>query len=149
MRSTSLPAVFATLGLPRAALAGALALALAALGLISQAATPRVAPPDATNCTRDHLTVYSGMVVTYRRETGRTTLRIRTDWDTLETVRMPHPGSKDPSRWFLIDRAPFTGADWARIETAPGKLRPAIRAAAWVCDNAQPTVVDWQPPRQP
>jgi hypothetical protein len=127
-----------------AALLGA-ALAAAAPGLAG--AAERLAAPAAAGCARDQLTVYSGAVLSYRRGPGRTELRIRTDWDTTERVRLAHPGSSDPSRWFLIERAPFGQADWARIEAAPGKLKPGMRAAAWVCSDGGATIVDWMPPR--
>lgn len=103
----------------------------------------RVLPPTAVDCPRDRLTLYAGRVLVYRRTLGRTELRLRTEWDTTEAVVLSHPGSNDPSRWFLIERAPFTAADWARIETAPGRLRPGLRAAAWVCDDGRAPIVDW------
>lgn len=126
-----------------------LGVVLATAALADGATGRRVTPPEAAGCARDHLTLYSGLVSYYRREVGRTTLHIRTDWDTIETVSIRHPGVKDPSRWFLIERVPFTAADWVRIEASPGKLKPSMRAAAWVCDNGSPSVVDWQPPRLP
>lgn len=132
-----------------AAIAVMLGAVLGPQALADDPAGRRVAPPEAVNCPRDHLTLYSGVVTSYRREVGRTTLRIRTDWDTTEAVSIRHPDSKDPSPWFLIERAPFTPADWARIEASPGKLKQPMRAAAWVCDNGSLPVIDWQPPRQP
>lgn len=108
----------------------------------------RVAPPEAVSCPRDKLTLFSGTVISYRRVVGVTALRIRTDWATTESVRILHPGSDDPSAWFLIERAPFTSADWARIESSPGRLRPAMRAAAWVCSDGRPPLIDWQPPQR-
>ena len=133
----------------RATVLAASLVAVAALQLPAAAwAGQRVAPPEGASCPRDRLTLYSGAVRSYRRGAGQTTLRIRTDWETTERVRIRHPGSDDPSRWFLIERAPFTPADWARIESAPGKLRPGVRAAAWVCSDGSPTIVDWMlPPR--
>lgn len=109
----------------------------------------RVQPPADLECPRDRLTLYGGRVLHYQRGPGRTTIRIRTDWATTETVTIAHPGSSDPSRWFLIERQPFTAADWARIEQRPGQLRAGQRAAAWVCDDGRNPVVDWQPPRLP
>lgn len=108
----------------------------------------RVAPPEAVSCSPDKLTLFSGAVVSYRRAVGVTALRIRTDWATVESVQLRHPGSNDPSPRFLIERAPFTSADWARIESSPGKLRPAMRAAAWVCSDGSQPLIDWQPPQQ-
>lgn len=135
----------------RAACAVGAALLIAAWPGASMAQRPegRVRPPADLECPRDHLTVYIGQVQRYQRGPGRTTIRIRTDWDTSETTRIAHPGSSDPSRWFLIERQPFTSADWARIELRPGRLRAGLRAAAWVCDDGRNPVVDWQPPRGP
>lgn len=107
----------------------------------------RVAPPEAVGCPRDKLTLFSGVVISYRRAVGITTLRIRTDWATVESVRLSHPGSKDPSARFLIEGAPFTATDWARVESSSGKLRPAMRAAAWVCSDGSQPLIDWQPPQ--
>ena len=38
--------------------------------------------------------------------------------------------------------APFTGADWSRIESRKGVLRAGTRAAAWVCSDGK-VMVDW------
>ena len=107
-----------------------------------------MAPPESATCPRDKLTLFSGVVIAYRRAAGTTMLRIRTDWATDESVQLRHPGSDDPSSWFLIERAPFTAADWPRIESSPGKLRPAMRAAAWVCSDGSQPLIDWQPPQR-
>lgn len=133
----------------RAVLVVMLSGVLAPSAVADGVADRRVAPPETATCPRDHLTLYSGLVISYRRGVGRTTLRIRTDWDTTEDVSIRHPGNKDPSSSFLIERAPFTHADWVRIEASPGKLKPSMRAAVWVCDNGSPPIIDWQPPRQP
>lgn len=106
-------------------------------------------PPAGLSCPPDHLTSYAGRVLRYQRVRGHTDLVIRTDWDTDEAVRIVHPGSTDPRRWFLIERRPFETSDWARIEQAAGQLRAGMRAAAWVCDDGRNPVVDWQPPRAP
>lgn len=129
-----------------------LALLLTALLPLAAGAQPpggRVMPPADSACPRDQLTLYAGEVLKYSRGPGRTEIRIRTDWQTTESVLLKHPGSTDPSRWFLIHRQPFTPADWPRIEVAPGKLRSGLRVAAWVCDDGRNATVDWTPPRAP
>jgi hypothetical protein len=115
----------------------------------AQAPGARLMPPAGTACPRDHLTLYEGEVLKYSRVVGRTDVRIRTDWQTTESVRLKHPGSDDPSRWFLIERQPFTAADWPRIEVKRGQLRPGMRVAAWVCDDGRNATLDWAPPRAP
>ncbi len=129
-----------------------LALLLAALlPLAACAQTPgaRVMPPPGSACPPDHLTLYAGTVLSYQRRPGHTEVQIRTDWQTTESVRLKHPGSADPSRWFLIERQPFTTADWPRIEVKAGQLRPGVRVAAWVCDDGRNATLDWAPPRAP
>lgn len=104
----------------------------------------RLAPPAGVACDRNQLTSYAGRVTGYRRQRGRTTLVIHTSANTIETVVIKHPGSSDPSRWYLIGGVPFTAADWNRIERRKGVLKPDMSAIAWVCTGG-PTVVDWRP----
>jgi hypothetical protein len=105
-------------------------------------------PSKYVSCPRDHLTSYTGLVTEYRRENGRTTLTIRTDWDTTERVELKHPGTDDPSRWFLLRGRPFTPDDWKEVEVERGRLKPKLRATAWVCDDGTNAIVDWDRPRE-
>ena len=108
----------------------------------------RTAPPENIGCSRDRLTSYEGRVLSYQRRQGRTTIRIRTDWDTTEQVTVRHPGTDNPSKWFLLRREPFRHRDWKFIEVSRNRLRPRMRANIWVCeDGSSNPVVDWQPPQ--
>jgi len=98
-------------------------------------------------CDRNDLTVYTGVVSRYQRAHGRTTLRIRTDWETTEAVTVTHRGGDDPSPSFRYKGKPFTAEDWARIEKSKGVLRPGLRAAAWVCGDGK-VLVDWGAPKE-
>jgi hypothetical protein len=98
--------------------------------------------PDTFACDRNNLTVYTGVVRTYQRRAGSTTLQIRTDFDTTEQVTLRHPGTDDPSAHFRMLGEPFTAADWNRIESRKGVLRAGTRAAAWVCNDGR-VMVDW------
>ena len=98
--------------------------------------------PEGFTCERNDLTVYTGVVSRYQRARGRTTLRIRTDWDTSEAVTVSHRGTDDPSASFRYQGKPFTTGDWARIEKSKGVLRPGLRAAAWVCADGK-VLIDW------
>jgi hypothetical protein len=114
----------------------------ALLPLAASAQTPggRVMPPADTACPRDHLTLYAGTVLRYSRRAGQTEVQIRTDWQTTESVRLKHPGSDDPSRWFLIERQPFTAADWQRSETgavAPGHAGGGMGVRRWAQRDAR------------
>ena len=101
--------------------------------------------PELFACDRNNLTAYTGMVRAYRRETGATSLTIRTDYDTTEEVSLKHPGTDDPSRFFRMLGEPFTPADWSRIESRKGVLRDGTRASAWVCTDGR-VMVDWGVP---
>ena len=102
----------------------------------------RLRAPESFACDRNNLTVYTGVVISYQRRAGTTTLRIRTDEDTTERVSLTHPGSDDPSRFFRLRGEPFAPADWSRIESRKGVLRARTRAAAWVCSDGR-VLVDW------
>ena len=107
----------------------------------------RIMPPDALKCDRNDLTLYDGRLLSYRRRKGRTFLRVRTSYDTTEEVTIRHPGTDDPSKFYLLNGAAFTKDDWGRIEKSKGVLRDEMRANIWVCrdkPSIQP-VVDWRP----
>ena len=109
----------------------------------------RVRPPSQIRCDRDrnHLTSYTGVVLSFARGTDRTTMRIRTDWDTTEEVVIAHKDSA-PARWFLLHGNPFEQADWARITDGNGQLLKNIRATAWVCSDGSNPIVDWDVPKE-
>lgn len=104
-------------------------------------------PPSQLKCDRDDLTSYDGQVLAYRRRKGSTFLRIRTNFDTTEEITIRHPGTDDPSDFYLLNGKAFTRSDWRRIEQRTKVLRRGMRANVWVCrgnPSIQP-VVDWQP----
>ena len=119
-------------------------------GAVSIGETPpspgrgRLMPPPQVTCDRNDLTVYPGRAISYSRVKGKTTLKIRTDFDTTETVTLKHPGTSDPSKRFLLNYQPFKAADWKKIESRQGVLRPGMRAHAWVCKGGE-TLIDWRP----
>ncbi|MBC7911754.1 MAG: hypothetical protein H7Y30_14710 [Pyrinomonadaceae bacterium] len=106
----------------------------------------RVRPPETVTCDRNNLTSYPGKVISYTRRAGRVTLRIRTDWDTTETVSLRHSRKSSPARWFLLRGAAFTNSDWDKIESSKGRLIQGMRASAWVCSDGRAPIIDWQPP---
>jgi hypothetical protein len=96
-------------------------------------------PPAAVGCDRNHLTSYTGKVTRYSRKEGRIVLTIHTDEDTTETVRL------GPADKVLLNAQPIKAEEWKRVEEKTGRLRPGMRATAWVCEGGRP-VLDWQPP---
>ena len=119
------------------------------MGFAMQPQEPRgrLMPPLSLKCDRNDLTVYDGKVLDYRRSKGRTYLRIRTNFDTTEAVTIRHPGTDDPSPFFLLNAEPFTKSDWRRIEKKKGVLKLGMRANIWVCrgNPAIQPVLDWRP----
>ena len=105
----------------------------------------RTMPLPQLKCDRNDLTLYDGQVLAYRRRNGRTFLRIRTNFDTTEDVTIRHPGTDDPSKFYLLNGKAFAKSDWRRIEKRNKILRTGMRANVWVCrgnPSIQP-VVDW------
>jgi hypothetical protein len=132
-------------GMKRAVCFAAAALLLWASESLGQrrAEDERLRPPAQLTCPRDQLTSYTGRVLSLKRATGRTTLRIRTEWETTERVIVQHSGTRDPSPRFLIGGEPFTNGDWMHIEDAGGHLRQGLQATAWVCTDGS-VIVDWK-----
>ncbi|MDQ3650309.1 MAG: hypothetical protein M3458_08580 [Acidobacteriota bacterium] len=111
-----------------------------------QGRAERIAPPHLIKCPRNNLTSYNGKVILYRRQPGRTVIRVRTDWETNEQVVIKYARNANPTNWFLLKGEPFAAADWRRIEVTKNRLRPEMRANIWVCDDGTNPVVDWRPP---
>ena len=107
----------------------------------------RIMPPTKLKCDRSDLTSYDGRVLAYRRRKGSTFLRIRTNFDTTEDVTIRHPGTDNPSEFYLINGRTFMRSDWRRIEKSAKILRRGTRANVWVCRGnlAVQPVVDWRP----
>jgi len=119
---------------------------LSSSSIMAQGDVSRLRPPSKVECSRDHLTSYTGKVIDYQRTMNRTNLRIATDWGTIEAISIAHPGSKDPSVWFLIEGKIFAHSDRKHVETSAGQLREGVRATAWVCDDGRNPIIDWLPP---
>jgi hypothetical protein len=109
------------------------------------AGTQRIRPPEKVTCLRDHLTSYTGKVLSMKRKRGDTRIRMRTDEETSEQFILRHYGTDDPSEYFLMRGERFSASDWKRIEAGKNQLRPNLRATVWVCDRGENPVVDWQP----
>lgn len=99
----------------------------------------RLGPPAAVTCDRNDLTSFTGEVVKYYRKAGYIKLTIKTDEGTRETVEL--------RMWdtLLLNAAPMKADEWPKVEQREGKLKPGVRATAWICTGGKP-VLDWQPP---
>ena len=111
----------------------------------SAGAQGRIRPPDSITCDHNHLTSFTGRVLSYQRGPGRVSLRMRTDEATNESFTLRFRRSEDAARWFLLNGESFKPGDWRLIERSRYRLRPNMRATVWVCDDRSTPIVDWRP----
>jgi hypothetical protein len=111
----------------------------------SQARAQRLMPPEGVRCDPNHLTSFTGKILSYRRSPGRVALRMRTDEETTESFTLRFRKTEDAARWFLLKGEPFKESDWALIERRRYQLRPRMRATVWVCDDGSNPTIDWRP----
>ena len=126
-------------------LAAATMFCAAVLVVSSQARAQRLMPPESVKCDPNHLTSFTGKILSYRRKPGRVSLRVRTDEETTESFTLRFRKSEDAARWFLLKGEPFKRTDWALIERRRYQLRPRMRATVWVCDDGSNPTIDWRP----
>lgn len=111
----------------------------------SAKAQGRIRPPDSIKCDHNHLTSFTGRILSYQRSPGRVSIRMRTDEATTESFTLRFRRTEDASKWFLLMGEPFKQSDWALIERRRYQLRPKMRASVWVCDDGSNPIVDWRP----
>jgi hypothetical protein len=78
-------------------------------------------------------------VTRYTRKDRTIRLTLKTDEQTVETVSL-QAGDK-----ILLNAREMKQDDWKKVEETEGKLKPGMRATAWICQGGRP-VLDWQPP---
>lgn len=106
----------------------------------------RLRPPASLKCDRNQLTSYSGVVTSFRQLRGRTTISLRTDWDSTETFTLRHARrNRTPYELMLLRAEPFTQQDRAEVFTSNGRIKPNMRVNVWVCEDGTNPVIDWQP----
>jgi hypothetical protein len=111
----------------------------------SAGAQGRIRPPDSIRCDYNHLTSFTGRILSYKRGPGRVSIRMRTDEATTESFTLRFRRTEDAARWFLLMGEPFKQSDWSLIESRRYRLRPKMRATVWVCDDGSTPIVDWRP----
>lgn len=105
----------------------------------------RIMPPESIRCDPNHLTSFTGRILSYQRRPGRVFLRMRTDEATTESFTLRFRRTEDAARWFLLMGETFKQSDWSLIERSRYRLRPNMRATVWVCDDGTTPIVDWRP----
>lgn len=116
-----------------------------AMSTTTARAQGRIRPPDSITCDHNHLTSFTGKILSYSRAPGRVSLRMRTDEATNESFMLRFPKREDASKYFLLHGESFKQSDWALIERSRSRLRPRMRATVWVCDDGSTPIVDWRP----
>ena len=106
----------------------------------------RSAPPATLACDINQLTSFDGLVTHYQRDVATTSITIDTDWDTVESLTIKHPGPQGLLQYLKLDGRQFKEKDWPLIESGPGILIEGMRAVVWVClDEETQAVIDWRP----
>jgi hypothetical protein len=105
----------------------------------------RLMAPDSIRCDPNHLTSFTGRILSYQRRPGRVWIRMRTDEATTESFTLRFRRTEDAARWFLLMGETFKQSDWSLIERSRYRLRPNMRATVWVCDDRSTPIVDWRP----
>jgi hypothetical protein len=131
-------------GLRKLARAFAFAFALF-LSVSSIQAQGRIRPPDSIRCDPNHLTSFTGRILSYQRRPGSVSIRMRTDEATTESFQLKFRRAEDAARWFLLRGEEFKQSDWTFIERSRYRLRQGMRATVWVCDDGTTPIVDWRP----
>ena len=73
------------------------------------------------------------VVAGFNLNPGETFLLVRASYETTEEVTIRHPGTDDPSKFYLINGAAFTKEDWNRIEKSKSVLKDGVSANIWFC----------------
>ena len=74
----------------------------------------RIRPPEKITCSRDHLTSYTGKVLSMKRQTGSTRIRMRTDEETSEQFTL-RDATDNPSEYFFGVGRKLQGSNWKQI----------------------------------
>ena len=105
----------------------------------------RLRPPDSIRCDPNHLTSFTGRILSYQRRPGRIWIRMRTDEATTESFTLRFRRTEDAARWFLLMGELFKQSDWRLIERSRYGVRPNMRSSVWVCDDGSTPIIDWRP----
>jgi hypothetical protein len=106
-------------------------------------------PPASLSCDRNSTTSFTGRITAYSRSARRIFIRVRTDEQTTEQFTIRLGRGEDASRKFLFQGEAFRTADWKKIESGRGVLKPGMRAIIWACrddnDDFHAELIDWRP----
>jgi hypothetical protein len=106
----------------------------------------RLRPPEGVTCPRDQLTAYTGKASGYERNANEIRIRVDTDWETVEEIRVDLKPGEDVRSHFLLRGEPYGQRNLGEIEETPGKLKADMRVTAWVCASGPQPLIDWRPP---
>jgi hypothetical protein len=109
----------------------------------------RLMPPPGLGCDDDHVTSFTGRVLSYSRRAGQVFIRIRTDEATTEEFTITYARDQDISKRFKLNGQSLKQGGLAKIEASWKRDKRNVRATVWACydkewHNPSATLIDWQ-----
>jgi hypothetical protein len=109
----------------------------------------RLAAPHGLKCDTNHLTSFTGKILSYERRPDHIFIRIRTDEATTEEFTVAYAQDQDLLKLFRLNGQALGQNGLAKIESRWKRDRRNVRATVWACyDNewrqATAEMIDWQ-----
>jgi hypothetical protein len=109
----------------------------------------RLAPPSGLGCDVDHITSFTGRVLSYSRRAGQVFIRIRTDEAKTQEFTITYARDQDLSKRFKLNGESLAPGGLAKIEARWERDKRNVRATVWACyDNERrkpsASLIDWQ-----
>jgi hypothetical protein len=116
----------------------------------------RLAPPPGLACDADHITSFTGRVLSYSRRSDHIFIRVRTDEKTTEEFTIPYTQMEDLLKKFQLYGQSFSQEGLEKIESHWRRDKRNVRATVWACydnewRNPSAILIDWHvgKPRPP
>jgi hypothetical protein len=109
----------------------------------------RLMPPPDLGCDVNHVTSFTGRVLSYSRRADQIFIRVRTDEATTEEFTIPYSQAQEIAKRFKLNGQPLGQNGLAKIESRWKRDKRSVRATVWACydkDWRKPSAVliDWQ-----
>jgi hypothetical protein len=109
----------------------------------------RIAPPSGLDCDRDHITSFTGRVLSYSRGGGQISIRVRTDEGTTESFTISYAQAKELLKRVKLNGQVLSQNELTKIEARWKREKRTVRATVWACydkdwRNPKAVLIDWQ-----
>jgi hypothetical protein len=101
----------------------------------------RLASPTGLGCDADHITSFTGRVLSYSRRAGQISIRIRTDEATTEDFTISYAQAQELAKRFKLNGQSLGQDELAKIESRWKREKKNVRATVWACYDK-----DWRTP---